>query len=369
MSNKPSMGLSEVLVVGAGPAGLTAALELSRRGKSVRLIEKAADRTNLSKAVGINARSLELLEPSGITARLLDAGLRIEHINLRNGSDILARVDLSKLPGPYNFMLSLPQSETELILENALAERGVSVERETELTGFTQDADNVTACLSAGGTTAEFAADYILGCDGAHSTVRKTLGLAFAGERYPETWSLADVRMDWPFGHGDGNLFMGPGARVVFVISLPGGRYRVIANVPEALSHLPTGSLVTEILWQTDFTVSLRQVETYAAGRAYLAGDAAHIHTPAGGRGMNLGIEDVCDFAERLALGGLENYSRDRHRIGRQVVRESDLQFRMASVGNPVLKTLRNCLLRNVFSSEFVQSRFRLRMAGLHATS
>ena len=304
MSNKASKDSSEVLVVGAGPVGLAAALGLNRRGAGVRLIEKSADGTNLSKAVGINARSLELLEPSGVTARLLGAGLRIEHINLRSGRDILTRVDLSKLLGPYNFMLSLPQSETELILEDVLGDCGVSVERETELVGFTQDADGIDAHLSTGGTKIDLRADYILGCDGAHSTVRKTLGLGFAGERYPETWSLADIRMDWPFGHGEGNLFMEPGGRVLFIISLPRGRYRVIANAPEALSLLPPGSNVSEVLWQTDFTVSLRQVDSYAVGRAFLAGDAAHIHTPAGGRGMNFGIEDACDFAERQALGG-----------------------------------------------------------------
>lgn len=358
---------SNVLVVGAGPVGLTAALELSRRGRSVRLIEKSADRTNLSKAVGINARSLELLEPSGVSARLLAAGLRIEHVNIRNGKDLLVRVDFSKLPPPYNFMLSLPQSDTERILEDVLSDRGVAVERETELSGFTQNNSGIEARLSRADTDLIAKADYIVGCDGAHSTVRKTLGLEFSGERYPESWSLADVRMNWPFGHGDGNLFMGMGGGVLFVISLPEGRFRVIANAPDALALLPPGSDVSEVLWQTDFTVSLRQAASYGRGRAFLAGDAAHIHTPAGGRGMNLGIEDASVLAERIITGGLESYSRDRHKVGHQVVRESDLQFRAANIRNPILRGIRNALMHNVLGREWVQSKFRLRMAGIHA--
>ena len=285
-----------------------------------------------------------------------------------SGNDILVQVDFSRLPDPYNFMLSLPQSDTELILEETLLDRGVAVQRETELLEFTQDDDGIEARLSDGGTNLDLSADYIVGCDGAHSTVRKLLGLDFSGERYPEAWSLADVRMEWPFGHGEGNLFMGIGGGVLFVISLPGARYRVIANAPDALSLLPAGSHVSEVLWQTDFMVSLRQVDSYGQGRVFLAGDAAHIHTPAGGRSMNLGIEDASVLAERMVAGALESYSRDRHKAGHQVVRESDLQFRAANIRNPLLKGLRNAVMRNVLSRECVQSGFRLRMAGLHAT-
>lgn len=365
----PNTTPASALIVGAGPVGLTAALELHRRGAEIHLIEKSADRSELSKAVGINARSLELLNASGVTARLLAAGLKVKHINIRDGEDILVRVDFSKLPGPYNFLLSLPQSETERILEEALFDRGVAIQRQTELIDFAESDGAVEARLSGGNSETRQTADYIIGCDGAHSTVRKKLGLGFPGEPYPESWSLADVRMEWPFGHGDGNLFMERGNGVLFVISLPEDRFRVIANVPDALSLLPSRSHVSEIFWQTDFTVSLRQVESYGKGRAFLAGDAAHIHTPAGGRGMNLGIEDASVLAERIATGGLETYTRDRHRAGRQVVRESDLQFRAANLRNPVLKGLRNSVMRTFLTKECVQARFRLRMAGLETTA
>jgi 2-polyprenyl-6-methoxyphenol hydroxylase-like FAD-dependent oxidoreductase len=364
MSNQKS---PSVLVVGAGPVGLAASLELDHRGAAVRLIEKAADRTALSKAVGINARTLTLLEASGVTERLLKAGLKIPRINLRSGGSLLTTVDFTRLPAPYNFMLSLPQSETERILEEALSARGLRVERGTELAGFAQDVGGIDVRLTAGDKAEACRVDYLAGCDGAHSTVRKSLGLSFAGERYPETWSLADVRMTWPHGHGEGDLFMHDNGVVLFVISLPEGRHRVIANVPDALALLPGGSRVDEILWRTEFTVSLRQVASYGTGRVYLAGDAAHIHSPAGGRGMNLGIEDACVLAERMVLGGLESYSRDRHRIGHQVVTESDMQFRMASVGAPALRRIRDWAIRHVLGSEWVQARFRRRMAGLGA--
>jgi len=354
-----------VLVAGAGPVGLSAALELARLGATVRLIDKQADRSGLSKAVGIHARTLELLEPSGVTPRLLEAGLKIRHGNLRYDGEVLGRIDFNNLDHRFNFLLSLPQNETEAILEEALAARGVAVERGVELTGLSQDADGVTAQLSGAGGTSAFRCAWLAGCDGAHSTVRGLLGIGFAGEHYPDSWSLADIRMEWPFGHGDANLFLRPDGEVLFVISMPDARFRAISNYPNALELLPDGSRVTEILWQTNFTVSLRQVASYGTGRVLLAGDAAHIHSPAGGRGMNLGIEDATVMARRITGGGAENYSRDRHPIGATVVRESDMQFRMAAARNPVLRLLRNAVIRHVLGSARVQRRLLFRMAGL----
>jgi 2-polyprenyl-6-methoxyphenol hydroxylase-like FAD-dependent oxidoreductase len=354
-----------VLVVGAGPVGMAGALELNRLGSNVRIVEKDPRRSTLSKAVGINARTLELLEPAGVSARLNDRGLRIPRVNLSYDGRVLTAVDFSRLQHRFNFMLSLPQDETEAVLEDALREQGITVERSVEFTGYEESAEGISAHIRRQDTASSHSVDYLLGADGPHSRVRKAAGIDFAVEPYEDAWSLADVRMDWRFGHGEAHLMMRSDGRVLFVMSMPDSRYRVISNSGDALELLPAGSCVREILWATTFRVSLRQVDTYRKGRAFLAGDAAHIHSPAGGRGMNLGIEDAVVFARRLAADDLEHYSADRHAVGQQVVRESDLQFRMASVKNPLARRFRNAMVRNVLGSEFVQRKFRRRMAGI----
>ena len=355
----------EVLVVGAGPVGLTAALELARRGAAVRIVDQAADRSELSKAVGINARSLELLRHSGVTTRLIEAGLPVYRINLRHYTRLLTTIDIERMDCRYNYLLSLAQSETEAIVEAVLAEHGVAVERETELSGLAQDAGGVDTRLVHAGQTTEARFDVVVGADGAHSTVREALGLGFAGERYPDSWSLADIELDWPFGHGEGNLFMHDDGAILFVIAMGRGRYRAVSNTADALALLPAPSVVREVHWRADFTVSLRQVASYGAGRCFLAGDAAHIHSPAGGRGMNLGIEDAAELARRIMEGGLDGYSAARRAAGARVVRESDWQFRMAALRNPVAIVARNAFVRYGLGNEPVQKRFRRRMAGL----
>jgi len=357
--------LPRVLVVGAGPVGMAGALELARHGINVRIIEKSGQRSRLSKAVGINARTLELLEASGVSRRLVARGLRIPRVNLRYGKEVLTAVDFSRLPHRYNFMLSLPQDETEDILEQALLEQGITVEREIELTGIEQFDDYISARLRGKDRSANYDTDYVLGADGSHSAVRELIGLEFTGKSYEDTWSLADVRMDCPFGHGEAHLVMRRDGKVLFLMSLPDNRFRVISNFGDVLGLLPEGSVVHDVLWQTSFRVGLRQVQSYQKGNVFLAGDAAHIHSPAGGRGMNLGIEDATVFARRLVGRELKAYSSDRLAVGKQVVRQSDRQFRMASVGNPLIRSIRNFMVRNVLGSELVQREFRRRMAGI----
>ena len=247
---------------------------------------------------------------------------------------------------------------------------GVAVERTTELVDFTQDEDRVTARLESGGGISTHEADYVVGADGAHSRVREVLGLGFAGQKYADTWSLADVDMEWPYGDGEANLLMNPDGRMLFVIAFGGGRYRAITNSGRALDLLPDGSDVRNVVWETEFTVSLRQVESYQTGRVFVCGDAAHIHSPAGGRGMNLGIEDAAVLAEKMVNGGLETFTAERHPVGARVVRESDLQFRMAALKNRILATIdfANLAHRHDFLLSLPQSETeRILEAALHA--
>lgn len=339
---------AEMLIVGAGPVGLAGAIELSRRGVPVRIIDREAQSTKLSKAVGVNVQTLELLEPSGLTERLLAAGIRITKANLHFDGAPLVTLDLSRADHRFNFLLALPQSETEHVMEAALAERGVTVERETEMTGFTAGSDSVAVRLTGPGGEHEVTAPRVLGADGSRSQIRQGLGIPFIGARYDETWSLADVTLDWPYGYGDVNLFLQRDGALLFTIPIAQDRIRAISQTDRAMALLPEGSKVREVHWESTFHVALRQAERYQEGRCFLAGDAAHVHSPAGGRGMNLGIWDACSFAERCAAGTLDGYSDERHPIGARILAITDRMFRVARLKAGPAQALRNFVLRTI---------------------
>jgi 2-polyprenyl-6-methoxyphenol hydroxylase-like FAD-dependent oxidoreductase len=353
-----------VLVVGAGPTGLAAALELARRGRPARIIDKNPGRSRHSKAIGVNPRTLELLAAAGVTERLLAAGRRIRKVNLWRADRLLATVDLTRLEHRYDFMLALAQSETERILEASLAERGVRVEWQSELLAFSDATDRVRAKIMRDGSEQEIEADSLIGADGAHSTARHALGLEFRGATYPFAWQVVDVRMSGPFAEDEVHLRLGASA-LLFLISAAAGTFRLASDGDDPLRLLPEGSVVHEIIWRSSFRISYRQVDRYHQGRVFLAGDAAHIHSPVGGRGMNLGIEDATLLARKLIDGGLETYTAERHPVGARVIRQTHALTRLVTTRAPWARWLRDRLLPLALGLEPAQRQFRRRLAGL----
>ncbi|MYQ76229.1 pentachlorophenol monooxygenase [Streptomyces sp. SID4923] len=356
---------TDVLIVGAGPVGLSVAAELRRRGVACRIVDRLAGRLPYAKAVGIQPRTLELWDRMGLAGTVLEAAApmygQLIHVN---GAEV-ARIELALPPEvPYGFA-SLPQYETERILEEYVAGLGTVVERRTELEGFNQDADGVTARLrTASGGTEEVRAAYLVGCDGAHSTVRKALGLSFEGGAFGEEYMLADVEADWdlPYGYGvraSHTTDDGSTDDLLVCIPLPGtGRYRMSMLVPPALSTgpadggdvahgleggrtpaladiqavvdrlAPRPAVLSRMRWSSVFRISHRIVDRYGEGRVLVAGDAAHIHPPTGAQGMNTGIQDACNLAWKLALtvrdeagpALLSSYDAERRPVGEEVV-------------------------------------------------
>ncbi len=307
-----------VLIVGAGPTGLTAAVELRRRGASVRVVERRANLSNLSRAVGIQPRSMKILEASGVAESVAAEAVVFQGVILHAGARELARLPLDF--SEDSRLWGLAQNRTEHHLLEALTRLGGQLEFGAEFESLEQSKNGVTA--QVGGR--EVRSDYLIGADGVRSTVRAKIGSSYDGFDLPGRWSIADVEaVDWP----DANCFKGyllPEGQVCVVVPLEAQRFRVISSLPDALAALPVPMSVDNIRNQGTFNISVRQVSHYQKGRVFLAGDAAHCHSPAGGRGMNLGIADAADLAERLVTGRIEGYHSGRHREGAHVLRFSE---------------------------------------------
>ncbi|GAA0869372.1 hypothetical protein GCM10009116_12080 [Brevundimonas basaltis] len=315
-------GPPQVLIAGAGPTGLAAALFLTRRGVPVRIVDIAAEPGRTSKALGVNPRTLDLLEDTGVTARIeAEAqGVRALRIHRRGRALASLTIDWAAL-GVDHRMVILPQARTEALLAGALAALGVTPERGLGLAGLTQSADSVTARLTDGST---LEIPVLLAADGAHSTARKALGLDFPGDAWEEPWRLMDVDLTGPAADEAWIDLRAAGPFVCLPFS--GRTFRLIGPGPPLLDSLPAGWSAGTVHWSSNFRISHRMVEAMTVGRVCLAGDAAHIHSPFGARGMNLGIEDAYVFAACAAdfLDGdrarLYDYGRLRQAVDGAVV-------------------------------------------------
>jgi 2-polyprenyl-6-methoxyphenol hydroxylase-like FAD-dependent oxidoreductase len=365
------------------------ASELARYGISCRIIDKSPHPSQVSKALGIQARTLEVFEDMGVIQPFLDEALRMEGVNLYDATKQLAHirfdnVDLSDLPYPFGMLL--PQSHTERILMAHAATLGIHVERPKELVSFAQDADGITVVLRcADGTDEILRTHWLLACDGASSGVRSALGLSFDGETYSEAFWAADVTIDTPLPRAEIHSVLHPeGMMMVFPLFPDRKFFRIAADVMVDIPTSerpapPTFEQIRDVVkrrcpfpleirdpeWLAAFRVHHRKIKQYRHGRVFLAGDAAHIHSPMGGQGMNTGIQDAYNLAWKLALveqgyGSerlLESYNAEREPIAADLLQTTNRMTKMAKTRNPILQKIRNRIVPIVASTEAVQEK------------
>jgi 2-polyprenyl-6-methoxyphenol hydroxylase-like FAD-dependent oxidoreductase len=347
-----------VLVVGAGPVGLVLACELARREVPVRVIDKLPRATTESRAVVVHARTLEAFSRTGVVEEIVSAGQRTTGLEIYADGSSIGRFALDSIDSPYPFSVTLPQDDTERILSGRLAALGVAIERGRELISFDQDPSGVQARLSDG---EEISCDWIAGTDGSHSTVRGALGSRLEGSFKGETFLLGDVEAEHDLDRSTMHSFFASDAGPLMVFPMLGRRLRLIGQLEGAaaatleqlqamIDHRTSGFRLDSARWITTFEIHHAQVPQYRVGRAFLAGDAAHVHSPAGGQGMNTGIQDAFNLGWKLAQAAqgdpddalLDSYHAERHPVAAHVITITTATTDAGTVSNPFVRRLRN---------------------------
>jgi 2-polyprenyl-6-methoxyphenol hydroxylase-like FAD-dependent oxidoreductase len=360
-------GMSMVLIAGAGPTGLVLAYWLARRGVRLHLIDKAAEPGTTSRAIAVQARTLELYRQLGLAADAVERGIEFKAVNLWVRGEQRARGEVGEMGrglSPYPFLLSLPQDVHERLLIDRLRDLSVEVERGTELLGYQDSGQTVRARVRRrDGSEAELEADYLVGCDGARSTVRHALGASFQGGTYERTFYVADAALQGPVANQELHIALDE-ADFLAVFPMKGqGHARLVGTVRREAEDQPDPKwedvsasvlkrlrlTVDRINWFSTYRVHHRVADRFRRNRVFLAGDAAHIHSPAGGQGMNTGIGDAVNLAWKLAevLRGaaheslLDTYEPERIAFARRLVATTDTAFSFATRDGPIARGVR----------------------------
>lgn len=379
---------TEVLIIGAGPTGLALSTTLHRAGVDNIVIDRSAGAANTSRAAVIHAHTLEVLDSLGVTERLNQEGLRLQQFSIRDRDRRLLGLRFDRLPGAYPQLLMLPQDRTEAILSDALAEAGGKVHWNCSLTALQATVSGMTARIDRAGNSNTVTARYVVGADGMHSQVRQFAGIGFSGSSYEHSFVLADVDMQWPLGRDEVSLFFSPNGLLV-VAPLPGNRrFRIVATCDEAPESLdveavqqlvdargPTRrhSRIESVLWGSRFRLHHRVADHYRLGPVFLIGDAAHVHSPAGGQGMNTGLVDACVLGRMLAdvLQGrrveayLNDYEALRRPAALKVLGLAGRLTEMATAEGYARRVVRNGLLRLFDRIPPAKTRLAMNLSGL----
>ncbi|MFF1450239.1 FAD-dependent oxidoreductase [Streptomyces sp. NPDC058274] len=382
MANAPEQS---VIVVGAGPTGLALACELAAAGVSCTMLERRLAPSSQSRAMGLYSRTMEVLDLRGHADALVALGKPVSRMVPARG----ARVDFAELDSRFPYLNVIPQSRTEEVLQQRALDLGVTIERGAEVFGLAQDASGVTLQVRAGDGEWEESADFVVGCDGAHSVVRELSGIAFRGRTYGIAPILADVRLRKP--PPDEVLMISGHGGVLVSVPYGDGLYRIAAarrdrpwtRDPVTLEEL--GEVLTRALgfdpgpyapeWLARFKIHQRLADQYRTGRVLLAGDAAHLHSPLGGQGLNLGIQDSVNLGWKLAAevqgwapaGLLDSYEAERRPQAERVLRATDRATRMATTHSAALTTLRRTALSKALSNRRIRRFAGETISGLRA--
>jgi 2-polyprenyl-6-methoxyphenol hydroxylase-like FAD-dependent oxidoreductase len=358
----------DVVIVGGGPVGLATGIALTQYGVDTLLVDAAAAPSAHSKAAVVHSRTLEVLREFDVADELVRRGEIVPYFAFKDRDRTLLLTDFSRLPTEFPYTLMVPQDVTESVLDERFRHIGGVLRRPFRVASLRQQDDCVLLDIGDGaGRLHQVRARYVVGADGAHSTIRHSLGIEFAGSAYAESFFLADVRMDWGLSREEVQLFFSQTGLVV-VAPLPGGEHRIVATVSKAIESPGIADVqalldqrgprrppahVRELTWASNFRVNHRVATSYRRGRVFLAGDAAHVHSPAGGQGMNTGIQDAANLTWKLALvchdlAGdelLDSYEAERRPVAVEVVRQTHRLTRLATMHSPVQRGVRNAAL------------------------
>jgi len=391
---KPLTKDCSVLVVGAGPTGLAAAATLAKLGISVRVIDKNQERSDKSKALGVQAGTLECLDAVfgfQLSEEMVKTGRPAKEAWIHLEDKEPMKVNLSSIPSRYNYILVLEQSETERLLEKELNRLGVQVERQTELMTATENGTIINSTIKRiTGETSHVESEFVIGCDGAHSTVRRLLGMPFEGAAYDGEFILGDVKIELPWSYNTTHSYICKRGIAICFPMKGEQKYRLIL-IPKSgdvSSNTTDISLeefrsiaksifldkikILESTWLTRFKVHHRMTREFQKGRFFLAGDAAHIHSPAGGQGMNIGIQDAINLAYKIKqvvdgqkpFSHLANYQKERMPVARNVLKSTDFIFKHALLPESSLLAIAGkAILPHLVRSTWIQQRVALAMS------